>query len=96
MSMKHEYEVGQGVWWNDLKCEITQIINGRIVLNDHVDVDDSVISPYPPVKAVDGWAVVNRSSEIITIGITKPESNWMAANGYRCVKGQFIPNSDNS
>lgn len=52
---------------------------------------------YPPVKAVDGWAVVKKD-EIIEIRMimNKPDINWLGYHGYRCIKGQFIPDNDNS
>lgn len=105
-----QLEVGQPAWivgedniyLSDGDMVDVVSINDSVASVSNEDWDGNIIipvnnlSPYPPVKAVDGWAVVNGDNIIVTMVATKPEINWLAANGFRCIKGQFIPDNDNS
>lgn len=96
--MKHEYKVGQEVWYKGEQVRITDIdssFGGAAKFHDgnREDVCDlSDLSPYPPVKAVDGWAVV-KGGAILMAGISEIAMGCNAkalndVNGcdtYRCI-----------
>lgn len=114
MSMKHEYEVGQPVWcvvddYPGLDLGDSAIVEGidGIFVNikhkgNRKPVHHYALSPYPPVKAVDGWAVVDEEGNVSHIYLhgDQPNTNsdgWkMFYNNKRLVKGRFIPDNDNS
>jgi hypothetical protein len=101
--MQHEYTVGQEVWYRGQ--------NVKFMGNDPTDSErffydtpiggghgfTKYISPYPPVKPVEGWAVVNEGNVIETMHIVAP--NEMAQKrikdfGWRIIKGIFIPDNE--
>lgn len=106
--MKHEYKQGDDVWYKGEGCKVVSVEWEReheytyYVLRSGNDIyrpatDDSDLSPYPPVKAVDGWAVVSDVSIIQYDTIREDEdsvmehvashweSNGVLPPGYRCI-----------